>query len=216
MLFYYQTSPVSVESIKKRGILGDVVLQSVAHLDFDTKETVLVIDPMKLSVGDTTWYGKDTLKTAYVPVSAIQNMDPYLSPRLVIAGGGFLVRQQGGEKEIALIFRRQKWDIPKGKLDPGESYEACAIREVQEELGIEDVHSKQSLGSTWHCYDRKGKFCIKRTYWYEMETTETVFNPQEEEDIEEVTWFPWSQAKEVLGFPIFSMHMTHVEPLIMK
>lgn len=214
MLFYYQTTPESIEVIKEDGIRGEVVLHAVQGLDFSSKDIHLVVDPLLLS--ETAWYGKDTLRTANIPVTAIQNVDPYLSPRLVIAGGGFLVRQQGDEKEIALIYRRQKWDIPKGKLDPGETYEACAVREVQEELGIQDIQSIQPLGSTWHCYDRKGKFCIKRTYWYEMETSETVFHPQEEEDIEEVTWFPWSEAKEVLGFPVFSMHMTYVEPLVMK
>ena len=217
MLFYTSARADSMGTIRNKGIQGEVLLRSIAELEFGTAETILVINPLELLLEDTSWYGKKILRVADIPVSAICNIDPYLKPHLVIAGGGFLLRQREDEKEkeIALIYRREKWDIPKGKLDPGESYEACAIREVQEELGIEEIQCFQPLGSTWHCYERKGSFCVKRTYWYQMETSETTFHPQEEEDIEEVAWFPWSKAKETLGFPIFAMHMEHVEPLIM-
>ena len=216
MLFYYSTNPKSVEKIKKRGCLDEVKLRSIANLDYDTEDMTLVVNPLELSIENKDWYGKKHLKAAKIPVSSIKNIDPYKKPRLVIAGGGFLTRQNGSGKEIALIYRRGKWDIPKGKLDPGESFKECAVREVQEELGIDHIKCVQSLGSTWHCYERKGKFCIKRTYWYQMETKAKNFHPQAEEDIEEAGWFPWSKAKEILGFPVFIMHMEHVEPLIMK
>ena len=216
MLFYYTTGSESVDEIKDKGIEGEVLLHSIERLDFNTQETILVIDPLKLDVADKEWYSTPALRTSDVPVSAIRNLDPCQNPRLVIAGGGFLLRQVTNEKEIALIFRREKWDIPKGKLDPGESYEECAVREVQEELGIQDILCKQPLGSTWHCYERKGRFCVKRTYWYEMETSDTVFHPQEDEDIEEVAWFSWSAAKAIVDFPLFRLHMEYVEAQIMK
>lgn len=216
MLFYYSTHPKSVDKIEAKGRLDEVKLRSVASLDYDTKDAALVVNPLELSLKNKDWYGKKSVHAATIPTSLIKNISPYKKPRLVIAGGGFLMRQNGKGKEIALIYRRGKWDIPKGKLDPGESFEECAVREVQEELGIEHIQCIQSLGSTWHCYERKGKFCIKRTYWYQMETKEKNFHPQAEEDIEEVAWFSWSKAKKILGFPVFIMHMEHVEPLIMK
>ena len=53
--------------------------------------------------------------------------------KLIKAGGG-LVKNKAGQ--ILLIFRRGKWDLPKGKLDDNETLLQCAIREVREETGL--------------------------------------------------------------------------------
>lgn len=215
MLYYYCVDPASVDKIARKGIKKEVLLRSVEGADHCPSKAMLVVDPLLLDRKDA-WYGTEILAQSRIPAKAIHNIKPYNPPRLVIAGGGFVVRNAGPEKEMILIRRRGIWDIPKGKLDKGEAFAECAVREVQEEIGIEDVHIVQELGSTWHGYERKGKFCIKRTYWYEMTTPETSFYPQEEEDIEEVRWFPWAEAKSLVGYPIFSMHMDYVEPLVMK
>ena len=214
MLYYYCTSEKSLKKIEKKGIQDEVMLRAIEEVDHCSKKVMLVIDPLKLSLKEH-WYGEQSLTVPRVPPEAIQNIRPYQKPCLVIAGGGFVVREHSGEKEMVLIRRKGKWDIPKGKLDEGESYAECAVREVQEEIGIEDVRIVQPLGSTFHCYERKGRFCVKRTYWYEMQTADTTFYPQEEEDIEEVAWFTWAQAQEALGYPIFKMHMSYVEPRVM-
>ena len=59
---------------------------------------------------------------------------------IVVAAGGLV---QNEKKEILLIFRRGKWDLPKGKLDKGEKLEVCAIREVEEETGLQKVRYLQ-------------------------------------------------------------------------
>ena len=82
----------------------------------------------------------------------------------VIAGGGKVYNDKG---EILFIYRNDKWDLPKGKIEKGEGKEEAAIREVEEECGVE-VLLKESLGSTWHTYPLKDKIVIKRTYWYWM------------------------------------------------
>ena len=215
MLYYYCTDQKSLKKIGKKGIKEEVELIAVEAIDHCVGQFMLVVDPLTMSTSDT-WYGKDTLHISSIPPHAIRNINPYRKPCMVIAGGGFVTRKRNGEKEIVLIRRKGKWDIPKGKLDDGEAYEECAVREVQEEIGIQDVQIVQPLGSTYHCYERKGLFCIKRTYWYEMSTTDTDFSPQQEEDIEEVAWFTWAEAKHILDYPCFVLHMEHVEHLIMK
>jgi 8-oxo-dGTP pyrophosphatase MutT (NUDIX family) len=52
---------------------------------------------------------------------------------IIKAGGGIVVNEQN---EVLLIYRRGKWDLPKGKLDDGETIEECALREVKEETGL--------------------------------------------------------------------------------
>ena len=54
----------------------------------------------------------------------------------IIAAGGLVTNKHN---ELLMIFRRAKWDLPKGKLDEGESIEACAVREVEEETGIKNI-----------------------------------------------------------------------------
>src|SRR5438046_1555734 len=48
---------------------------------------------------------------------------------LVQTGGGLVINEKD---EVLMIFRRGKWDLPKGKIDQGESIEQCAVREVKE------------------------------------------------------------------------------------
>ena len=104
------------------------------------------------------------------------------------AGGGLV---SNSKKELLLIFRRGVWDLPKGKLDKGETIEQCAIREVCEECGISDVILKQHFADTWHLfydkYDRK-TLSLKRTSWFLMEHKGGKLFPQKEEDIERAIW----------------------------
>lgn len=106
--------------------------------------------------------------------------------RWVEAGGG-VVRNQ--KDEILAIFRRKRWDLPKGKLDPGETYREAAVREVQEETGLNLVYLEELLTTTMHAFrTRGGARALKVSKWYTMHTEETDLVCQEEEDIEEARW----------------------------
>ena len=106
----------------------------------------------------------------------------------IIAAGGIVMNPN---QEILWIFRRGFWDLPKGKLDPNETIEACAIREVMEETGISHlVLGKRILTTTHQYYDTYlNKDVEKTTYWYAM-TTDRLQDgkPQSEEDIEAIAW----------------------------
>lgn len=143
--------------------------------------------------------------------AAIRNLDPYLDIVAVPAAGGVVLRARDGEAEILLIFRRGIWDLPKGKQDAGESIEECARREVQEELGIDDVAITGRLGRTIHGYPHHGKYAVKTTHWFIMSTNAVTFRPQAKEKIERVEWMPLREAKQRLGFPTLRSHVTAVE-----
>jgi 8-oxo-dGTP pyrophosphatase MutT (NUDIX family) len=105
---------------------------------------------------------------------------------IVQAGGGLVLNN---EKEALLIFRRGKWDLPKGKLDKGETLAACAVREVEEETGLREVQLLSPLMITYHTYHEGTKFILKESHWYNMEVSGTQqLVPQTEEDIQEIKW----------------------------
>jgi 8-oxo-dGTP pyrophosphatase MutT (NUDIX family) len=107
----------------------------------------------------------------------------------IIKAGGGLVRN--GEGELLLIFRRGKWDLPKGKLDEGETIEACALREVEEETGVKHLALGELISVTWHEYFDKwvGEEVIKETHWFRMDVAGVpALVPQTEEDITAIEW----------------------------
>ena len=106
----------------------------------------------------------------------------------IIAAGGLVTNENG---ELLLIFRRGKWDLPKGKLDKGEEIPACAIREVQEETGLKQITLGEFIGTTNHEYfDTYSQQDVeKETHWYAMQAAPgQPLTPQTEEDIEEIEW----------------------------
>ncbi|MGN6439109.1 MAG: NUDIX hydrolase [Agriterribacter sp.] len=115
----------------------------------------------------------------------------------VIQAGGGLVRNKKGA--VLMIYRRGKWDLPKGKLDKGETLEECALREVQEETGLQQVKLGSFLLTTYHVYEDFGKHILKESYWYTMQAngSETT-KPQVEEDIHEIQWVQPPDVKEKL------------------
>jgi 8-oxo-dGTP pyrophosphatase MutT (NUDIX family) len=104
----------------------------------------------------------------------------------VTAAGGVVENEKG---DILLIFRRGKWDLPKGKLDKGETIEQCALREVMEETGLANVELKQPITITYHTYDEFGKHILKDSHWFKMNVNgKQQLTPQTEEDISELKW----------------------------
>jgi len=151
-----------------------------------------------------------------LPAQAIANLNPFAPPLRVDAGGGFVVRPGRFEPEILLIYRRGKWDLPKGKRNDGESVQQCAVREVREELGISRLHVIAPLGQTVHGYREKGLFRVKSTYWFLMKTPEVRFTPEAGEDIERAEWVTYSGAIDVVGFQTLAHHMRAVKHLVFE
>jgi 8-oxo-dGTP pyrophosphatase MutT (NUDIX family) len=108
------------------------------------------------------------------------------SYRQIEAAGGFIISQEGA----LFIFRNKKWDLPKGKIDKGETPRKAAIRECEEECGISQLKIIKQLPETYHFYKIKGKLVLKKTYWYEMSTVAgQKLKPQKAEGITQIKWF---------------------------
>lgn len=105
-------------------------------------------------------------------------------PSIDAAGG--VVWQAG---KCLFIFRHKRWDLPKGKIEAGELPDLAALREVQEECGINQLELGDFLAHSYHTYRFQGELVLKRTHWYHMESAfDGTLVPQIEEGIEEVRW----------------------------
>lgn len=113
---------------------------------------------------------------------------------LIEAAGGYVVNEVN---EVLCILRLGKWDLPKGKLEENEAIAECAMREVEEECGIENLKITSPVFHTYHTYALKGQAILKRTHWFQMKTHEQELTPQLEEDITEVIWADADQLKTI-------------------
>lgn len=103
--------------------------------------------------------------------------------KMAPAAGGVVVK----DGKFVSIVRHGIPDLPKGHIEKGENPEQAALREVEEETGIGKLHIVKELPSTWHCYLEHEEWKLKRTYWYLMESEETIQpKPQTEEGITEI------------------------------
>ncbi|MBU4537597.1 MAG: NUDIX domain-containing protein [Weeksellaceae bacterium] len=106
----------------------------------------------------------------------------------VIEAAGGVVRNKHGE--LLFIHRIGRWDLPKGKIEKGESLEQAALREIEEETGLSELILEEFLNNTFHIYnERNGEKILKTVYWFRMQYVgnETP-KPQIEEGISEVSW----------------------------
>tara|TARA_B110000879_G_scaffold90619_1_gene124522 strand:+ start:54 stop:650 length:597 start_codon:yes stop_codon:yes gene_type:complete len=107
----------------------------------------------------------------------------------VIEAAGGLVEHTDGR--YLFIYRNDKWDLPKGKIEKNEVIIDAAIREVTEETGVGDLMVTKPLNTTYHVFNSKGKFKLKKTYWFLMKSNYNApLVPQEEENIQAAVWRP--------------------------
>jgi 8-oxo-dGTP pyrophosphatase MutT (NUDIX family) len=116
--------------------------------------------------------------------------------RTMQAAGGLVVNGKG---EWLLIHRRGHWDLPKGKLDEGETLEQCALREVVEETGIPMPILGEPICTTYHTYEDFGHRILKESYWYRMSVEGVpALTPQTEEDITGIAWLDRDGVKKAM------------------
>lgn len=115
--------------------------------------------------------------------------------RIIEAAGGVVNNPDG---DTLFIRRLGKWDLPKGKMEKGESREESAVREIEEETGLRDVELVRFINTTFHIYvERNGDKVLKCTHWFEMNFSgEDTSKPQTEEGITEVAWKNTAQIED--------------------
>jgi 8-oxo-dGTP pyrophosphatase MutT (NUDIX family) len=110
---------------------------------------------------------------------------------LIKAAGGLVENE---EDKFLFIFRRGKWDLPKGKIDEYELTKTAAVREVEEECGIKVSEVSGKICKTYHIYEQRGQVILKKTTWYKMHArNQQELVPQLEEDITEARWLAPSE-----------------------
>lgn len=131
---------------------------------------------------------RDDLTDIYVLTTDLKKLakDFFELFRVVEAAGGLVVNRQS---EVLLIFRLDHWDLPKGKIDAGETQKQAALREVREETGLGSVSIVKKMHTTHHIYRTpSNKRILKPSYWYLMSTPEMDLTPQYSENIEKAVW----------------------------
>lgn len=113
----------------------------------------------------------------------------------VEASGGIIKDQ---ENKYLMIFRRGHWDLPKGKIDPGELPYEAAVREIEEETGIRGVDLQNSLPPSYHIYSFNQKWVLKKTHWFLLWANSLQpLDLQKEEDIERAEWMSASKIRAI-------------------
>lgn len=131
--------------------------------------------------------GKDTEKT----------FRKFSSQFITIEAGGGLVMNTDGY--YLFIFRRGKWDLPKGKCEKGEPISDTALREVKEETGLENIKVNNSIGVTYHAFREGDLFLLKKTYWFGMTYSGNKKPvPQKSEDITRIKWLEQEEIEKVV------------------
>ena len=115
---------------------------------------------------------------------------------MVTAAGGVVANKEG---KVLFIYRNKKWDLPKGKLDKGESIEQCAVREVEEETGVKGLKIENFLKTTYHVFKRNGTYTLKQVHWFAMRTSYSgKLKGQQSEGIVKVKWKGPGKIKKAL------------------
>jgi ADP-ribose pyrophosphatase YjhB (NUDIX family) len=130
----------------------------------------------------------DTLAKVYIPSENTEKTYKLICSEFkeVNAAGGLVSNRRG---DYLLINRNGLWDLPKGHQEAGEKIEITAIREVQEETGVNLLELGDLICVTDHCYRRDGIWHLKHTWWFNMLYTDpTNLTPQTEEDITKAAW----------------------------
>lgn len=136
----------------------------------------------------TMFKASESLSRIYIPAKDTEGMYNRLCAEFkeVDAAGGLVSNRRG---DFLLINRNGLWDLPKGHREQGEDTQTTAMREVQEETGVDQLELGSLICVTDHCYLRGGIWHLKHTYWYNMLYTNPVdLTPQREEDISKAAW----------------------------
>ena len=181
-------------------------IQTIMHKIYFDKRSIIICTPEEAALSDPNavefHFGRkseigelvclfeksDTLDRIYIPSDDPEGCYHALCGefREVNAAGGLVVNRRG---DYLLIRRDGLWDLPKGHQEPGEDISVTALREVQEETGVDNLELGGLICITDHCYWRNNMWHLKHTWWYMMHyMTPVDLTPQTEEDITKAAW----------------------------
>ena len=152
---------------------------------------------------------------AVVSTDVVKTFERFASEfRWVEAAGGAVVDDAG---RLLMIRLRERWDLPKGHIEAGESGSEAALREVAEETGIRaELVGEEPLAVTFHAYDTYGHWELKRTEWWQMQANGGTLQNQTEEGITEAVWAAANEREEMLkeSYPTIKLVVEALEEKI--
>jgi 8-oxo-dGTP pyrophosphatase MutT (NUDIX family) len=172
------------EPVTKAKLINHVWVNNASLADID-----LILDLINSKV-------PISLISLCISINDYAGLKTYLKRKFkVVKAAGGLVRKK---EKFLMIYRMKKWDLPKGKKDNGERSKETAVREVEEECGVE-VKLEKKICTTWHTYTMNKNNMIKKTRWYAMDLIDdSKMKPAVEEDIEELRWMTQKEVYHAL------------------
>ncbi len=163
--------------------------ENTLYIKFDTRQN--------LKAAYELFYNSSLIKRLFVYNNDFEVLKKdFLGLFELIEGAGGLVKNS--KEELLMIYRNGKWDLPKGKIEKDEKKDVAAIREVEEECGIDQLRIIKELPQTLHIYKIKSKFILKKTYWFLMKSEYAgKLTPQIEEGITKVKWIGKKELEKV-------------------
>jgi 8-oxo-dGTP pyrophosphatase MutT (NUDIX family) len=118
-----------------------------------------------------------------------------------ISAGGVVVRIDDG-RPLYLLIRDsyRNWGFPKGHLENGETADAAAVREVEEETGLSGLRLRGAIETIDWYFRFRGTLIHKVCHFYLMETESAVTSPQRAEGITACRWEPYERASTLVSY----------------
>lgn len=189
---------------------------SAIYLTDDFEETENVTSYNLSGAKNSKAFFEDYLKNSPEHDCVLFGSDPEVlfqevksSFKFVEAAGGLVMNDQ---QDYLFIKRLGIWDLPKGKMEKGESRLECALREVEEETAVKNLKVLKKLKPTFHIYLRKSRYFLKQTHWFLMSTaSKSPLIPQTKEDIESAVWLDKTKSTEAIKQSYRSLKDTFLE-----
>jgi len=112
------------------------------------------------------------------------------------------VRDSDDGWQVCLVSVKGRWEIPKGHPEEGESAQETALREISEETGIPatNLHVVRALTPSNYAFQSNGSLIFKRVDTFLVTCDDDPPLRPQESEVDDVRWFPASNAKEVAAF----------------
>ncbi|MCA9346997.1 NUDIX domain-containing protein [Candidatus Saccharibacteria bacterium] len=117
--------------------------------------------------------------------------------------GGIIYRRAKNSKEIEILLvqdARDRWTIPKGHVEEGETTQETALREIGEETGLKDIKIMGWIGKTNFRYRRENSLVLMVTHVYLAKSLNYNEVPQREDWMNGIKWFPASEAIDAVAY----------------
>ena len=172
------------ETIVPEVLVDDVLIMNASYEQVDSLLKLMTVKKFR------------KVHSIFISARKKRDLINYLKKKFrVVEAAGGVVEKEG---KFLMIYRRKVWDLPKGKLDKGETITRCATREVEEETGVK-VKIDKKVDAVWHTYIDRKKYILKKTHWYAMHcVSDKKMAPQKDEGIKKVEWMDMEEVRKAL------------------